>query len=120
MANQIDIEAIKEVYAAMGDEEILAFAKAAGLHLTADAISVLRDELRKRNIGEDIIREIEREIIFKYGLQAKKLADDVGKELFTRGLKLAIKMKLNAASNYELHEKLQDIGINSDYAFYII
>jgi hypothetical protein len=120
MAYQIDVAIIKETYAAMSDAEILDFAEKEGLALTSDAIVLLRDELKKRSIGVDIMRSIEREIIFQYGLQARKFEEDINRDLFKRAWELAFKMKTNAASNYEIHNKLQEIGINSEYAFSIV
>lgn len=116
----MDPAVIRETYAAMSDPEILEFAEKEGLGLTSYAIVLLRDELRKRSIGADVIKSIEREIIFQYGLQAKKFEEDINKDIFLRAWNLAFKMKMNSASSYEIHHSLKESGISSEYAFYII
>lgn len=120
MSYKIDSDIVRETYAAMGDSEILDLAKTEGLSLTSEAFLLLRDELAKRNIGADIIASLEHEIILRYGLRVKNLEDDFNKDLYEKGWDYAFKMKIKGISNYEIHKGLQDIGFNSEYAFYVI
>jgi hypothetical protein len=120
MSYKIDSDVVRETYAVMGDSEILDFAKTEGLGLTSEAFLLLRDELTKRNIGADIIASLEHEIILRYGLRAKNLEEDFNKDLFAKGWDYAFKMKIKGLSNYEIHKGLQEIGFNSEYAYYVI
>lgn len=120
MSYKIDPSFVREKYAAMSDIEILEFAKNESSNLTPDAVILLLNELRKRNIGAEVAENIGQQVINQHEIATSTFEHEMGKELFARGWDLAFKMKLASASDYEIHNALQKIGINSNFAFYII
>ena len=61
----MNVTQIQETYKNMYDQQLLDLAIEDGLNLTADAYKILREELKKRNIGSDIIQKLDHEIIFQ-------------------------------------------------------
>src|SRR5665213_154782 len=112
--------AIKQKYAGMGDEEILLLAKKEGLDLTAEAVTLLREELGRRKIGADIMAELDREIIVRYGLKIKQFEEDVHADLYSKAWKFAFNAKANGQTDYETYSGLLQTGINSEYAYFIL
>ncbi len=112
--------AIKQKYAGMSDEELLLLAKKEGLDLTAEAVTLLREELGRRKIGADIMAELDREIIVRYGLKIKQSEEDVHADLYNKAWKFAFNSKANGQTDNETYSGLIQTGINSEYAYYIL
>lgn len=112
--------AIKQKYTGMSDEEILLLAKKEGLDLTAEAVTLLREELGRRKIGADIMAELDREIIVRYGLKIKQFEEGVHTDLYSKAWKFAFNAKANGQTDYETYSGLLRTGINSEYAYYIL
>ena len=111
---------VRAAYQYMGDEELLSFSKNEGLKLTTDAYLVLKEELQKRNIGANIIAQLEHEIILRYSLRQKKFEEDIHKDLFISSLEFALAAKRKGVSRYDIYAGLIEHGINEDYASYMI
>jgi hypothetical protein len=120
MAGQVDIAMILEVYRSMNDQQLLEFAEKDGPGLTADAFLALRDELKRRDIGEKVISKVEQEIILQHSLSVRRMEEDFNNELLVKAYRLAFELKKERKSDYEIHNALAEIGVQSDYAFYII
>lgn len=70
-ASPDDLQRIRDNFAAMSNEALLHFARHEGHKIAADAFLVLREELRHRNIGADIIHYMEHEIMLQDSLKGK-------------------------------------------------
>lgn len=120
MSPKIEMTSVRAAYQYMGDEELLSFSKNEGLKLTTDAYLVLKEELQKRNIGANIIAQLEHEIILRYSLRQKKFEEDIHKDLFISSLEFALAAKRKGVSRYDIYAGLIEHGINEDYASYMI
>ncbi len=117
MADYIDKVKIREGYESMHDDQLLLFAEKEGLGLTSDAFLILREVLQSRNIGTEIIAKLEREIILKHSLNFKRMEEDFNNELLIKAYKTAFRLKADKKSDFEIHNALQEIGINTEYAY---
>jgi hypothetical protein len=117
---KIELTRIRAAYQYMGDEELLSFSKNEGLKLTTDAYLILKEELRKRNIGAGIIEQLEHEIILQYSLRQKRFEEDLHKDLFISSLEFALSAKHRGVSRYDIYAGLIERGINDDYASYMV
>lgn len=120
MADQVDKERILDFYESMHDEQLIEFAEKEGTGLTADAFLILRSVLKRRGIGDEVISKIEHEIIFQHSLGVKRMEEEFNNELLTKAYRLAFDLKRQKKSDYEIHNALNEIGINSEYAYQII
>jgi hypothetical protein len=120
MADQVDKERILDFYESMHDDQLLEFAEKEGTGLTADAFLILRSVLKGRGIGDEVISKIEHEIIFQHSIGVKRMEEEFNNELLIKAYRLAFDLKKQKKSDYEIHIALNEIGINSDYAYQII
>lgn len=120
MPNEIDISQIQEAYENMYDEELLDFAKNEGLKVSADAFLVLREELNRREIGADIIQQLEHEIILQASLSSKRFTEDINKSLFNEAFEFCLNQKQAGASNYDIYAGLIEMGVEEEYANYMV
>jgi hypothetical protein len=120
MPNEINITHIQEAYANMYDEEILDFAKNEGLKVSADAFLVLREELNRREIGADIIEQLEHEIILQASLRSKRFTEDINKSLFNEAFEFCLSQKQAGAGNYDIYAGLIEMGVEEEYANYMV
>jgi hypothetical protein len=116
----IDINAVKDVYANMMDDELLLFASNEGLKLSSEAFLVLREELKRRDIGGDIVNKLEHEIIFQASIQKKQFGEDLNRNLYLRSLDFALSQKEKGVSNYDIYVGLIEQGISEEHSTYIV
>lgn len=116
MPSSDDLQRIRDNYAAMSDEALLHFARHEGHKITADAFLVLRDELRHRNIGADIIHYMEHEIILQDSLKRKRLSEEHKLSKFSESIEYAFKQKANGVSNYDIYAGFIEMGIPEEQA----
>ncbi len=120
MSNEIDISRIHEAYANMYDEELLDFAKKEGARISADAFIVLREELNRREIGADIIQQLEHEIILQASLSSKRFTEDINKSLFNEAFEFCLSQKQAGTTNYDIYAGLIEMGVDEEYANYMV
>jgi hypothetical protein len=116
----IDINAVKDVYTNMMDDELLLFASNEGLKLSSEAFLVLREELKRRDIGGDIVNKLEHEIIFQASIQKKQFGEDLNRNLYLRSLDFAFSQKEKGVSNYDIYVGLIEQGISEEHSTYIV
>lgn len=120
MPDNIDLNRIREVYANMLDEEILHFARQEGLHITVDAFLLLRAELHKRNIGLELLKSLEHEMILQDVLVRKRIAEDLEVNDFTEAVEYSLTQKEEGASNYDIYAGLVELGIQEEQANHMV
>jgi len=116
MPSPDDLQRIRDNYAAMSNEALLHFARHEGHKITADAFLVLRDELRHRNIGADIIHYKEHEIMLQDSLKRKKLSEEHKLNTFSESIEFAFKQKAQGVSNYDIFAGFIEMGIPEEQA----
>lgn len=104
----------------MSDNQILSFAKENGMTLSSDGFLILREELNRRNIGSEILKELEHEIILHQSLQIKKIEEDVHRDLFQKAWEYAFTAREKGESDYIIFNELLKLDIREDYAHHII
>ena len=120
MGYKIDPAIVKERFAALSDSQLLTIAQQEFQDLTPEAIVLLLNELRRRNIGADLIEELEEKMITQHNINVDKHNFELETDLIERGLTTCFKMKSNNATDYQIHEALLKMGFNSEASFYII
>jgi len=116
----IDINAVKETYANMCDNELLQFASDEGLKLSSEAFLILRKELKTRGIGGDIVNKLEHEIIFQASIQKKKFGEDLSRSLYLKSLDFAFSQKEKGVSDYDIYVGLIEQGLSEEHSTYIV
>jgi hypothetical protein len=119
MVNRIDLNTIKEAYRNMGDEKIFGFARDEGVKLSTDAYLLLKSELNVRNIGKEILDDIDHQIILQYSLNQKRFEEDVNHELFVSAIEYALNEKKEGKSQYDIYAGLIERGVSEPYANYM-
>jgi hypothetical protein len=120
MGNSIDLKYVQQTYAEMHDEELVHFARNEGLKLSVDAFLILRDECRKRNIGLEIIQQVEQEVILQDSLRRQRLAEDMQGHLYNDAIRLMLNQKHKQVSNYDIYAGLIELGIDEEQANYLV
>jgi hypothetical protein len=120
MPDNIDLDRIREVYANMLDEEIVQFAQQEGLLITVDAFLLLRAELHKRNIGADVLKTLELEIILQDVLQRKKITEELQTSDLTKAVAFSLLQKEQGTSNKRIYADLVGSGIQEDQADHLV
>lgn len=116
----MDLERVRDAYANMYNEELLNFAKNDGLKITTDAFLILKEELTKRNIGADILKGLEHEIMLHVSLNSRRLSEDVNRNLFHEAIEFSLTQKQNGSSNYDIYVGLIEMGVSEKYSNRII
>ncbi|MDF2189107.1 hypothetical protein [Paraflavitalea sp. CAU 1676] len=116
MSSSIDPQRIRETYSAMSDSALIDFARHEGYKITADAFLVLREELRKRNIGADIVHYMEHEIILQDSLKRKKFSEQHKLNNLSDSVAYAFKQKVEGVSNFDIYAGLIEMGIPEQQA----
>ena len=116
----MDIKIIKECYSGMYDDEILQFAEKNGLNLSSDAFLILREELKRRKIGQELLNNLEHEIILQSGILRKSFIEKFNTKLFDEAVNYALTQKEKGSSNYEIYSGLIEMGITEEYSNYIV
>lgn len=116
----MDVVRIKEAYARMNDAEILTFLKEEGLKLSGDAFLILREELKKRNIGADQLATIEHEIILRASIDKERAADRLNNDLYADAIAFAFLQKEKEGSDYDIYAGLIEKGINEEHSNIIV
>jgi hypothetical protein len=111
---------IKEAYTRMNDTEILTFLKEEGLKLSGDAFLILREEIKKRNIGTDLLAAIEHEIILRASIDKQRAAEHLNKDLYNDALAFAFSQKEKGESDYDIYAGLIEKGINEEHSNIIV
>ena len=120
MEDKFIVDQIRKNFSRMTDEEILFFAKESGRTLSSDGFLILREELSKRSIGFDIVKDLEHEIILQNGLNVKKFEEDVQRDLFVKAWEYAFALREAGESDYTIFNGLLKLDINEDYAHHIV
>ena len=120
MRDKLITDQIRENFSAMPDSQILDFAKENGKTLSSDGFLILREELNRRNIGSDILKELEHEIILRQSLQQKKFEEDIHRDLFKRSWEYVFDAKGKGESDYEIFNELIKLDVKEEYAHYMI
>ena len=107
----MNVTQIQETYKNMYDQQLLDLAIEDGLNLTADAYKILREELKKRNIGSDIIQKLDHEIIFQNSLSIKNFKEKITEDLYENALQYALAQKNDRKSDYDIYSGLIEMGI---------
>ncbi|HRN70869.1 MAG TPA: hypothetical protein PLS49_06850 [Candidatus Woesebacteria bacterium] len=120
MQDKLITDQIRENFSNMTDDQIINFANEHGRTLSSDGFLILREELNRRNIGSDIIKELEHEIILQQSLQVKKFEEDIHRNLFVKAWECAFIAREKGESDYEIFNKLLELDVKDDYAHYIV
>lgn len=120
MKSNTDLVELRENYAKMGDDEILMFVKEEGLKLKADAFLIMREELKRRGIAEDILGAIEHEIILKASIDKQRVSDNLNDDLYNDALGFAFSQKEKGSSDYDIYVGLIEKGIDERHANIIV
>jgi hypothetical protein len=115
----IDIELIRQKYAAMSDEELILLASAEDFHFSDEAYPVFKDEFLKRNLDITILENLENKIAIQRNRSAHALQKSIAQEYTQSVWTYAIKAKLKSKTNYEIYNGLLKRGVEPDSAFYI-
>ncbi|SIN65453.1 hypothetical protein [Chitinophaga niabensis] len=111
---------IREAYTRMNDAEILTFLKEEGLKLSGDAFLILREELKKRNMGADQLAAIEHEIILRASINKERAADQLNNDLYADAIAFAFSQKEKGSRDYDIYVGLIEKGINEEYSNIIV
>ena len=104
----------------MGNEEILGFAREEGIKLSTDAYLIMRSESNDRNIGKEILDDIDHQIILQFSLNQKRFEEDVNQELFVSAVEYALNKEKEGKSQFEIYAGLIERGVSEPYANYMI
>lgn len=111
-----DLNRIRDTYADMQDDELLYFARKDGQKLAPEAFLILRDELRQRRIGEDLLKEMEHEIILQDSLKRQQMALDLKLNSLKDAIEYALKQKEEGTTNYDIYVGLIQLGLSEPNA----
>ena len=120
MQDRLITDQIRENFSSMSDSQILNFAKESGMTLSSDGFLILREELNKRNIGSDILKGLEHEIILQQSLQVKKFEEDIHCDLFQKAWEYSFTAREKGESDYTIFNGLLKLDVKEDYAHHII
>ncbi|NML21202.1 hypothetical protein HHL16_09985 [Pseudoflavitalea sp. G-6-1-2] len=120
MGYTIDPTIIRDRFARSTNEQLIDIAENEIRSLTPEALEFLLDELRKRNIETSQIAELEKKVTRQHNKNVSRAHSALAQDLSKEGMKLAVKMKLENASNSDIQEALQNTGISSEESLRII
>lgn len=116
----IDPDAIKEKYSLMSDDALIHFARTEGNKLTSTAFWILKEEFQKRDLDMEVIKDLEHDIILQHSLNVRQFQFEFSADLTKRVWEYAFEQKMKGVSSYEIYEGIMNMGIPSEYAYFVI